>query len=280
MKIRKPAVAGSFYPVKREELLAVIRELELNSESRAQLKVENKEIIGGIVPHAGYMFSGRIAVPFFQAISSSPAKFETILILHPNHSGRGPVTATDVHEAWETSLGVTELDKEFKEHLGLEESIEAHQFEHSAEVMLPFLQYFMPYRFRILPIALWHQTPESAIALAEKIRNSINKTGREVLIIASSDFSHYVSPIEGAAIDDKAIAHIKTLDTQAFYQTVMKYDISICGYGPIMTLMEYTKSNSEKHTVEILARGHSGRTNFDDEVVHYVSMLFHKKSLT
>jgi MEMO1 family protein len=279
MKIRKPAVAGSFYPGKREELLSVIRELESNSKSKVQAEVENKKIIGGIVPHAGYMYSGKIAVPFFQAISLSAAKFETILILHPNHSGRGPAIASDTHEAWETPLGVTDLDIEFKEHLGLAESSEAHQFEHSAEVMLPFLQYFMPYSFRILPIALSHQTPESGKVLAEKIRNTINNTGRTVLIIASSDFSHYVSPIEGATLDDKAIAHIKTLDTQAFYQTVMKYNLSICGYGPIMTLMEYTNNDSKTHTLEILARGHSGRTNFDDEVVHYVSMLFHQTIL-
>jgi AmmeMemoRadiSam system protein B len=121
---------------------------------------------------------------------------------------------------------------------------------------------------------LWHQTPESAKALAEKIRDTINKTGRKLLIIASSDFSHYVSPIKGATLDDKAITHISNLDTQAFYQTVMKYNISICGFGPIMTLMEYANNDSKTQTVEILARGHSGRTNFDDEVVHYVSMLF------
>jgi MEMO1 family protein len=273
MKVRKPAVAGSFYPGSKEQLISVLRNLGLQQDQIADLKPDRK-ITGGVVPHAGYVYSGRIALPFFQTIAASKTKFETIIILNPNHSGRGPAIALDIHDAWQTPLGLIPVDQEMSAQSGFEKSHAAHQFEHSAEVMLPFLQYFLPYSFQILPVSLSRQSPENCIVLAQQLKTAITKTGRQTLIIASSDFSHYVSPVEGALLDDKAIHYIKNLNTPEFYNTVMKYNISICGYGPIMALMEFAKTDKTESHVEILARGHSGQDNFYDEVVHYVCMLF------
>ncbi|HPK05139.1 MAG TPA: AmmeMemoRadiSam system protein B, partial [Bacteroidales bacterium] len=149
MKIRKPAVAGSFYPAYKEELSSVIREMALQ-QSPLAIK-DMGTITGGIIPHAGYIYSGRIALPFFSLLATTGQKFETIIILHPNHYGTGPQIALDTHEAWETPFGITALDLEISSALGLKISADAHRFEHSAEVMLPFLQFFLTHPFKIVP---------------------------------------------------------------------------------------------------------------------------------
>jgi AmmeMemoRadiSam system protein B len=276
MKIRKPAVAGSFYPGNRAQLAEMLRDIELEQESEDFLQHGTGKIIGGIVPHAGYIYSGRIALPFFQCIAASSIKFDTIIILHPNHHGRGPSIALDEHEIWETPLGQTLVDHDFGEYLKLERSLAAHQFEHSAEVMLPFLQYFLDYPFKILPVAFSRLNPASARDLALRIKKAKDETKREVLLIASSDFSHFVSTGEGKKLDDKAIAHIFNLDTSAFYNTVNNNNISICGNYPIMTLMEFAKIDNKSPQVHMIARGHSGQVSQHDDVVHYVSMLFYE----
>jgi MEMO1 family protein len=276
MKIRKPSVAGSFYPEGREQLLSMIRTMELEQEfSDAAISGYGK-IFGGIIPHAGYMYSGSIALPFFSLMTAWPTQFETIVILHPNHYGKGPKIALDVHDAWETPLGITNIDQELASLLNIEKSADAHRFEHSAEVMLPLLQYFLPYGFRILPIALSRCDPDSGRQLAAKISDAMKTTGRKILIIASSDFSHFVSPEQGKTFDDMAIEHISKLNTQAFYETVNRHNISICGYMPIITLMEFAKIAGRNPVVEMLARGHSGQVTLHDDVVHYATMLFYE----
>ena len=276
MKIRKPSVAGSFYPEGREQLLSMIRTMELEQEFAEAAISGYRKIYGGIVPHAGYMYSGSIALPFFRLMTAWPTQFETIVILHPNHYGKGPEIALDVHDAWETPLGITKIDQELASLLNIEKSADAHRFEHSAEVMLPLLQYFLPYVFTILPIALSRCDPDSGRQLAAKISDAMNTTGRKILIIASSDFSHFVSPEQGKTLDDMAIEHIRNLNTQAFFETVNRHNISICGHMPIMTLMEFVKKSGQKAGVELLARGHSGQVAFHDDVVHYATMLFYE----
>ncbi len=276
MKIRKPSVAGSFYPAGREQLLSTIRTMELEQDFSVAVSSNYAKIYGGIVPHAGYMYSGSIALSFFRLIAAWPTRFETIVILHPNHYGKGPEIALDVHDAWETPLGITKIDQEPANMLNIEKSAAAHRFEHSAEVMLPLLQYFLPYTFRILPIALAHCDHGSGKELAIKLSDAMNAFGRNILIIASSDFSHFVSPEQGKTLDDKAIEHISKLNTQAFYETVNRHNISICGYMPIITLMEFAKIAGRNPVVEMLARGHSGQVTLHDDVVHYATMLFYE----
>jgi len=275
MKIRKPAVAGSFYPDGKEELISMIRSMHLEHNFTVDTG-SNKTIIGGIVPHAGYMYSGKIAMPFFQAIASAPCRYETIIILHPNHYGRGPDVALDINEAWETPLGCVSIDLELGKTLDISKSQEAHRFEHSGEVMLPFLQYFLPYDFRILPLALAHQDLSTSKQMAEKISHAIKSTGRNVLIIASSDFSHFVSQDHGKTLDDKAIDQIFALNAAGFHDTVKRYNISICGWGPILTLMEFALQTEKNVKVEMLARGHSGQVHFHEDVVHYATILFYE----
>lgn len=273
MKIRKPAVAGRFYPSGENNLREM---LELTDQSLIEPRLtdwENKEIVAGIVPHAGYIYSGKIAAPFFKILPHLHKEYDLFILLHPNHYGKGPSIACDVNEAWETPLGLVEIDKSIPEKLGLAYSLEAHQSEHSCEVLIPFLQYYLPYRFMILPVAMYHTGFAECLKLALQLLRAIKETDKNILIIASTDFSHFVSAQSGARQDDRAIEFIYRLDAEGFYNTVRKDNLSICGFEPVATLLSIVSGLQPEAIVQMLARGHSGGSDLDEDVVHYASFI-------
>lgn len=276
MEIRKPAVAGRFYPSGEANLKEMLRITDLASEDVLPLKVDGLRIIGGIVPHAGYVYSGKIAASFFKMLKRIQTKFDTFVLLHPNHYGRGPEIAGDVNNAWETPLGTVEIDSALSEKLNLETSGEAHQFEHSGEVLLPFLQYYISYPFKILPIAMYNAGLESCIELAAQIRKTVQNSGQSIMVIASTDFSHYVGALSGAQEDDHAIHHILNLRASGFYETVCRRKLSICGFEPVTVLLAYANNRIPPASAKLLARGHSGQNNFADNVVHYASFMIYE----
>lgn len=238
LSIRKPAVAGMFYPSDPEKLRLQVRELVLKEKPNIKTGLGPNEIIGGVVPHAGYIYSGYEAVHFFELVQLSGKKFDTIIILNPDHQGYSPEYATTPHNFWETPLGTVEIDRDLATFFPQSEL--AHLKEHSAEVMLPFIQVILDKETKILPISIGNPIPETAKILAHKIFNAAQKTKHKVLIVASSDFSHYVTPEDGIKLDDIALERIFAKDSKGFFQAIKNYGISICGYGPIMTLIEYS----------------------------------------
>ena len=274
MKIRQSAVAGKFYPADKESLLDQIESIRKKELPDINLDLKNNFLIGGIVPHAGYMFSAYQAVHFFEIVKQSSQQFDTIVIVNPNHTGLGHEIAFDSNEYWETPLGLVSLDIEFGESLGIELSDIEQKREHSGEVMVPFLQYFLDYEFKIAPITLSNQTFKNARFLAERLKESASILDRKLLVIASSDFSHFLSPEEGREKDAFVLENIITLDSPSIEKVIHKKNISVCGYGPIMTLIEYAKLVSSNPKVDILRIGHSGEIIPSNEVVDYVSILF------
>jgi len=223
---RQPAVAGYFYPSSRDQLLQLIREYtheELN-------KVEAKAIIS---PHAGYQYSGPVA----GAVFSSVVLPELIVLLGPNHREVPTVMAIYPEGSWLTPLGEVPIDKslahKIKERCSvIEESEEAHAYEHSLEVQLPFIQYFQS-SAAIVPISIsyyasYPQLEELGMALAEIIQAE----ERPVLIVASSDMSHYVDAETAREKDFLAIGQIEKLDARGLIEVVRRKDISMCGYLP------------------------------------------------
>jgi len=97
---------------------------------------------------------------------------------------------------------------------------------------------------------------------------------KKILIIASSDFSHYVHPEEGKKKDDLVLHEILNLNAEKVYHTIQNHQISVCGYGPIMTLIEYAKRISDNPFAEVIRRGNSGDIIPSSEVVNYVTILF------
>ena len=276
MKTRKPAVAGRFYPGTKHEIEKLLNEV-LNKEKRIMDYPTGKtDIIGAIVPHAGYMFSAYQAVHFFEILKHSKQQFDTFIIINPNHTGYGEEISIDSHDAWETPFGNVLIDNDFRKLSGLAISSKAHEFEHSGEVQLPMLQYFLDYEFKILPISISAQNIGNAGLIAKAIYKANQHLKKRICILASSDFSHFVKPTEGKKLDRFVIDEILKLNALGVQREVLEKNISVCGYGPIMTLVEYSKLVSPSPKAKILKTGDSGEVIPSNEVVDYISMLFYQ----
>ena len=275
MNVRIPTVAGSFYPGTPDEINTLVDRILEAEKEKINYSLAERKIIGCVVPHAGYVYSAYEAVHFFDIIRESGQQYDTFIIVNPNHTGYGEYIEVDSSDSWSTPLGDVPLDTEFAQKLDLPRSNRAQMQEHSAEVMLPLLQKFISYDFKVLPISMLRQNPVSALELAEKIRNANSLLDRKLMIIASSDFSHFESPADGHRKDDLVLEQIENKNSEKLYDTVIQNRISVCGYGPIMTLLEYSNLVSDKVESSILARGNSGKTRPSDSVVDYITILFY-----
>ncbi len=272
---RPPAVQGRFYPGTREKTYKLISDLEANSRFVVPKNIKGK-IIGSILPHAGILYSGTQTIPYFKVLNQTSSFPDTFIILNPNHSGTGPDIALEEGVSWYNDAGEVEIDLELNKLLPFSHDASAQRREHSAEVLLPYIQYFADGRpFKILPICLKNIMPERATELAGAIKNAVETTGRNVQVIASSDFSHFLTPDAGRKSDDLVLEEIKNKDISKLENVVLKNGLTICGYCPIMVLMSYAALVDAEYKTTILARGNSGEVIPSHDVVDYISILFH-----
>lgn len=272
---RKAWVAGKFYPGSEKELNDLIGRILSKERDHIDFETENRKIIGAILPHAGHVYSGYQTVHFFEALRKSRQEFESFVILHPFHRGGIKDYASDENDYWNTPLGDIKLDRDFINKMNIFSSSDMHKWEHSAEVIVPFIQHFEFGDRTIIPIGISWQHPEGAKEIAHKIFSANKELNRKLCILASSDFSHFVDPEEGKMQDQKAIDKIIDLDPEGLYKTIIDNNISICGYGPIMALIYYCRFLDEDVKVHILSRGHSGQVTPGKDVVDYISMIFY-----
>lgn len=280
VKVRKPAVAGYFYEADKDALSnrlkwAIGHELGPKSET---LKPEGSLALGALVPHAGYIYSGPVAAWAYAALKGY-GKPDAAIIIGPNHYGIGAPVAITKSGAWETPLGALEVDSEIakalaSEYKELEEDFYAFSREHSLEVQLPFLQFFFG-DVKIVPIAVWRQTPsvarELGVALAKIIKIFKNK---KIYILASSDLNHYEHHEITKKKDEIALEKILKLDVDGFFDVVSKFDISACGVAPAAALMKAAGELGAK--AKLLQHATSGDTSGNyDETVGYASALFY-----
>lgn len=264
--IRKAAVAGAFYPGKASELR---RELGALTDRSAD-KVRAKAVIS---PHAGYIYSGAVA----GAVFSSVILPDTFVILAPSHRPIRPVFAVMDEGAWETPLGTVPVAEDLAAALlalvpDLKADAAAHDREHSLEVQLPFLQYLKP-RFSIVPIAVSHRADFPQLeALGRAVAAGIAGLGRDVLVVASTDMSHYLSRAEAEARDARALERILALDPRGLFDVVRAEDISMCGFQPTAAALVAAKAlGAEK--AELVKYATSGDCTGDDrEVVAYAGL--------
>jgi len=259
MKVRPCSVAGQFYPGDPHHL-----EQLLAGYLRSRRTIDG--VYGIVAPHAGYPFSGSVAGEAFAALGQDFSG--TFVVIGPSH--RGFLTCASAIP-WETPLGIVDADTAFVGELGVGVDEFSHRGEHSLEVQVPFIKFRFP-RARIAPVMMGDQGPRSATDLAGKITKAREATGREIRIIASSDFSHYI-PEEVARRDDLyAIEALATLDTAEFYRRVGERGVSACGYGPIATLCLAAKEMGATRA-ELLAYRTSGDVTGDHEqVVGYAAI--------
>ncbi|MDI6718569.1 MAG: AmmeMemoRadiSam system protein B [Methanomicrobiales archaeon] len=223
MKTRPSSVAGMFYPGEPRHLEQLLARFFAGGEPGIDAR-------GIVAPHAGYVYSGEVAGCAFRALR--PDFGGTFVVIGPSH--RGYLSSASAIP-WETPLGIVDIDRELVEAIGIGVDEVSHRQEHSLETQMPFIKYRFP-RARIAPIMMGDQDLESALGVAEDILQGIRQTERDVRIVASSDFSHYV-PHETAKRNDLyAIDALKTLDIPAFYERISIREVTACGYGPIAAM--------------------------------------------
>ncbi|AKG38019.1 MAG: AmmeMemoRadiSam system protein B [Infirmifilum sp.] len=279
---RYPAHSGYFYPKDPEELKEAIRQSFLHHLGPQRLPSKpsgfSGNIIGVISPHAGYVYSGHVAAHSYLALAEGGAP-DVIVVIGPNHHALGAPVAFDENEYWLTPLGEIALDMELMKELTSIEplfrfDLAAHMYEHSIEVQIPFLQFVFGNEFKLVPISMMLQTPEAARRIANAIVKVKRDHGLRLYLVASSDMSHYVDSKVASKKDALAIEKIKTLDSEGLYSVIIEEDISMCGYGPVMTLMETAKLTGHRR-VDVLKYADSGDITGDkSEVVAYLSVAF------
>lgn len=264
--VRKPAVAGHFYPADPQKLknqLAVFIR-ETSEKIRAS---------GIVVPHAGYIYSGGVAGKVYSQIIIP----DRLIILAPNHTGLGPPFSINTQGAWETPLGECNIDEELaKKLMGefplLEADHLAHVREHSLEVQLPFLQYLKK-SFSFVPITLSHGRYKQCEALGSAMAKVLSDEKEPVLIIASSDMNHYEEHNYTLKIDQLAIDKMMKLDPQELYDTVHENNISMCGIIPATTMLATTHHLGARKTI-LVDHTTSGPVSGDYErVVGYAGII-------
>jgi MEMO1 family protein len=263
--MRQPAVAGQFYPLHCEHLE---KELKRCFEG---LEIRERNVLGAVCPHAGYVYSGKVAAHAYAAIPEA----DTYILFGPNHTGYGsPISVS--RDTWKTPLGTIEVDVDLADGF-LGSIVDAdelgHRYEHSIEVQLPFLQYRFERDFKILPICMGMQDEETAIEVGNLAADLVSKSGKRVVFIASSDFTHYQPADLAREVDNEIIEAILNLDVPEIYNRLYRRNASVCGYGPIAAMLTASKKLGGKKAT-LLNYTNSGDISGDlDAVVGYAAII-------
>ena len=279
MNLRKPAVAGQFYPADPSELSRLIDDCymhPLGPRKKPPARGGSSSYAAVVSPHAGYVYSGPVAAHSYLHVSSL-ADPELIVVVAPNHYGIGSGVATFESGEWETPLGRMRVDSNAAKSLAdLAEIVAfdpaAHRLEHSLEVQLPFLQKLYGDTVPILPVSLNFQDVDTARtvsrALAELLR------GKRAVLVASSDLTHYEPASEARAKDTALIQQVLRMDLEGFYSTLEALNVTACGFGAIATIMEAARGLGLTKP-ELLKYASSGDTTGDNlQVVGYGALRF------
>jgi hypothetical protein len=257
--VRHSAVAGRFYPKDRDTLLKDVQSYLLPQAAAIPA-------LGCVAPHAGYIYSGAVAGTVYARLNLP----QRIIILCPNHTGKGRPLAITSQGAWQTPLGQAPIDSALAETLKkkfplLTEDADAHRNEHAIEVELPFLQVRRP-DFTFVPIALGTGQFDILEKLGEAVADTVHSQAERILIIASSDMNHYENDAITRVKDHKAIERMLALDARGLFDVVMREEISMCGFGPAVVLLTASKRLGAT-SAELVKYATSGDVSGDREMV-------------
>ena len=272
--MRKPVVAGTFYPAGPDELRRAIEDLfthPLGPGSLPKGPSGARRVLGGVVPHAGYIYSGPVAAHTYKAIAEDRIP-ETFVVIGPNHTGLGARISV-CPMGYDSPLGPAELDEELARAIVGDSAVfdlDAHIYEHSIEVQIPFIKYLFP-RARVVPIVMMDQSLNASRILGRRIREAVAEVGRDAVILASSDFSHYVPREAAYSWDGRAIKALEGGDIEEFYRLTSSGRVSACGYGPIIAAYCATGGRAR-----LLKYATSGEVEPMPRVVGYASIVFER----
>lgn len=276
--IRAPVVAGTFYDLNKEMLRKQIERCFSHKLGPGEMK--KKSFIAAIAPHAGYEYSGPIAAWTYSRIEKA-----SYLILGPNHTGIGARFAAMKSGMWKTPLGGIIVYEKFAEKLFeeckiLELDVMAHENEHSIEVQLPFLQYRFGDDFKFVPISILNEFADETLLeacriIGKGVASAIKKQKEKWIIIASSDFSHYVPQERALKTDNYVIKAILKLNEKDFFARINEKAANVCGFGPIAIAIVAAKALGAKKG-ELLKYSTSGNITGDiGAVVGYASTIIY-----
>ena len=279
-RIRPPAVAGSFYPSDAAELRAVLENCFVSNPlgpiGRAS---PDLALIAGMVPHAGYVYSGACAAHLYARLADTVKR---VILVGVNHWSRGHRAALSPSDAWQTPLGNLRVDQQFNAFLQqrvrfLKKDELAHTQEHSIEVQLPFLQRVLD-EFVLVPISLADVSDEECAELGAALADGCKTntaTPAESVILASSDLSHYLSPRKTDQIDRVALEPVLNRDPAELLTVVERSAITMCGVRPTAVML-HAANRLGVERAHLLKHYHSGAVAPMRNVVGYASVVLER----
>ncbi len=279
--IRKPAVAGQFYPAARTALIAEIENCFMSDLGPGKLPEPKEhgphEIVGLISPHAGYVFSGATAAHGYLALADDGVP-EVVVVIGLNHGRAGLLSAVQTSGAWLTPLGEVPIDEDVAGKIAARlprfvTDADAFILEHSIEVQLPFLQYVYEESLMFVPVMMAAQD----IATAQEVGRAVAEAlaGRTGVIVASTDMTHYEPAAAARRKDRILIERIEALDAEGLIAERDARNISMCGAGPVAAMIIAAKTLGATR-VESLAYSTSGDVMPADQVVGYYAAAIRK----
>ncbi len=278
MTVRQPTVAGTFYAATAEGLVDQIEwsyRHRLGPGEVPEVDASGpREIIALVAPHAGYMASGPVAAHAYGALARDGV-VDTAVIVGPNHTGYGAAVSVWTSGSWTTPLGDARVDEQAAQQLvggSIRAGESAHIYEHSVEVQVPWLQHLYGQDIRIVPVAMLAQDADSA----RELGHAISALEGNVVLIASTDFTHYEPQEHAARKDTDVIEAIQKLDHAEMYRRLEKQHSSMCGYGTVGAILHAASLRGATRT-ELLQYGTSGDVIGDySRVVGYASITFRR----
>jgi AmmeMemoRadiSam system protein B len=267
--VRRPVIAGSWYPGNPDTLKKDITRY-LKDAAISEIPAKPVAII---TPHAGYMYSGPVAAYAYKALDRYD--YSTVVVISPSHRAYFPFISIWPKGAYETPLGIIDIDEDLCTRLMKSEDIQddtnAHTAEHALEIQLPFLQSVLK-PFKLCPLIMGRQDLSLCESLAESLWKSIEDPDN-TLIVASSDLSHFHSAHKAEEMDRKVAQRIESFDISGMSLDLEKAYSEACGGGPILAAMLYGKKIS--HTkAHVLKYAHSGHVTHDNSsVVGYLAAV-------
>jgi len=275
-EIKKPVVAGAFYPASSVVLAGQVDKY-LREAKPQQI---GGQIIALISPHAGYIYSGPVAAYGYKTISSR--KYDTIIIIGPSHHISFDGVSVLEKGFYQTPLGRVEIDSEFVTDLKkfkkglIYFQPQAYEAEHSVEVQIPFLQRTLK-DFKIVTLILGSHNYKTCKDLSAALVSAIRKSGKKVLIIASTDLSHYYSYDDAVLKDQVTLSELLNFDAERFTEKVSKGECELCGAAPVLATL-FASKELGANKIAVLKYANSGDTAGDkSRVVGYGSLAIYRE---
>jgi AmmeMemoRadiSam system protein B len=273
--VREPAVSGMFYP---DDPTKLRKDIETYLKCAVVPDLE-ENVIGIISPHAGYMYSGKVAAYGFRMIVKK--QYDTVILIGPSHRAYFEGVALWDRGSFETPLGRTDIDEDIAGEIVningiIKPNMDTHREEHSLEVQLPFLQSVLD-SFKIIPLVMGIQTSSACRELAQSLSEVIQASKKKFLVVGSTDLSHYYPYAVAKKLDDVIVGRLGTFNIPGMIEDIETGKTEACGAGPIIATMMLSEKLGADHGT-VLKYANSGDVSGDKAgVVGYMSAVFCRK---